>query len=138
MLRVIALNYSSARLMGVHFKPENRGGVYVGVALCSPEQAAKFADRSGFEMEDLEAGEADSFPADFPLLAPQRASLVRAGLDDLNKLAAHDFAADGGKVKGISERSVTTIEEYLVDKGLRPKPADPPATDAPAPPPGGE
>ena len=117
MKRVIALQYSSGRLMGVSFKPERRGGVYVGVAVVDAATAEKFEDRDDFEVEDVEASEVNSFPADFPLLAPQKAALVKAGIDDLDKLAAHDFTAQ--KVAGISAKAQATIDAYLTAKGLR-------------------
>lgn len=117
MKRVISLQYSTGRLMGVSFKPERRGSAFVGIAVVDAQTATKFENRNDFEVEDVEASEVNSFPADFPLLAPQKAALVKAGLDDLDKLATHDFSTD--KVPGVSDKTVAVIDAYLVEKGKR-------------------
>lgn len=111
MKRVVSLQYASAKLLGVTFKQERRGGVFVGVAVVSPEAAKPFEDRDDFEVEDLDPAEADQFPDDFPLLGKQRAALAKAGLTDLDKLRAHDFAAQ--KVSDIGPASEATIAAYL-------------------------
>lgn len=120
MKRVISLQYSTGRLMGVSFKQEKRGSTFVGVAVVDEKTAARFEDRDDFEVEDVEASEVNSFPPDFPLLAPQRAALVKVGIDDLDKLAAHDF--EKNKVPGISGKTLEVINAYLVAKGKKTAP----------------
>lgn len=112
MKRVIALQHSSGRVLGVDFKQEVRGKVYVGVAVVDDKAAQVFEDREDFEVEDLDASEVSNFPADFPLLAPQKSALVKAGLDDLAKLRAYDF---GQKIRGISDTTVAAIQKYLAE-----------------------
>lgn len=125
MKRVVSLQYSSGKVLGTVFQPENRGGVYVGVAVIEDDKAKVFEDRDDFEVEDLDAAEVPStFPADFPLLAPQRAALARAGLDTLEKVRAHDF--EKTKVAGIGGATVATIQKYLAAPA---QPSNPPSQE---------
>ena len=48
MKRVVSLQYSSGKVLGVAFKQERRGAVFVGVAVVSPEDAGRFEGRDDF------------------------------------------------------------------------------------------
>ena len=118
MKRIVSLNYSSGRVMGVEFKPERRGKVYVGVALVDGDRAEKFEDRDDFEVEAVTADDAADFPDDFPLLAPQKAALVAAGLDSLEAVAAHDFGK--APVRQVGASTLGTLHSYLTERGHKP------------------
>lgn len=110
MKRVVSLQYSSGKILGEVFAQEARGGVYVGVAVLNDDAAVKFEGRDDFEVEDLEASEVHTFPADLPLLAPQKAALAKAGLTDLAALAAYDWAQ---KIPGVGDTTVKAIQAYI-------------------------
>ena len=120
MKRLVSTAYSSGKIMGVVFQQERRGPVYVGVAVVTDEVAEQFEGRDEFDIEDLDVSEVHEFPADFPLLAPQKAALVRAGLNTLDAVRAHDFKTS--PVTGIADKTVTKIQEYFTPT--------PPATQA--------
>lgn len=120
MKRLVSTAYSSGKIMGVVFQQERRGAVYVGVAVVTDEVAEKFEGREEFDIEDLDVSEVHEFPTDFPLLAPQKAALVRAGLNTLDAVRAHDFKAT--PVTGIADKTVLKIQEFFA-----PTPPAPPA-----------